>query len=199
MHKIYTEQGYLRIIETGISRDNSSTDVFALLASRLPNVTVETHDINASLCMQARSKYAQLIRQNRLSIHEGDSVEELDKKESNPPPNCLYLDSYDLDFLNPHPSSLHHLMEFLRLEAIINPESTLVVVDDTPLDGRYIQEYHQRKDFAVHNDESQETRNQAPGKGSAILSYLTGQKSQWETSSLFHSYQLNLVLKKKNN
>jgi hypothetical protein len=196
MQKIYNDQGYLRIMETGISRDNSSTDVFALLASRLPNITVETHDINNELCEQARTRYSHLIAKKKLSIHEGDSINELDKKQVNPYPNCLYLDSYDLDFSNPEPSSLHHLMEFLRLEAIINTEGTLVVVDDTPVSNKYIREYHRREDFALHKDEPWAITNQIPGKGSAILSYLHGTNCPWEMESCFHSYQLNLVLKR---
>ena len=43
--------------------------------------------------------------------------------------HLLYLDSYDLDQANPHPSALHHLMELTSVFARLAP-GTLVAVDD---------------------------------------------------------------------
>lgn len=43
--------------------------------------------------------------------------------------DLLYLDSYDLDFNNPHPSSLHHIMELAAIMPALS-EKTMVCVDD---------------------------------------------------------------------
>jgi hypothetical protein len=58
--------------------------------------------------------------------------------------DLLYLDSFDIDDSNPHPSAFHHFKEFLAAQPIIGP-GTLVVVDDHKNDslgkGMYLLEY----------------------------------------------------------
>ena len=44
----------------------------------------------------------------------------------------LYLDSYDVDFLNPLPSALHHLEEFNRVKHLLHKNS-IILIDDTPV------------------------------------------------------------------
>jgi hypothetical protein len=46
--------------------------------------------------------------------------------------DVLYLDSYDFDLENPHPSSLHHVMELVAIMPSLK-EGTLICVDDNPL------------------------------------------------------------------
>lgn len=43
--------------------------------------------------------------------------------------DLLYLDSFDLDIENPHPSSLHHIFELTAITASLK-KGTMVVVDD---------------------------------------------------------------------
>jgi hypothetical protein len=43
--------------------------------------------------------------------------------------DLLYLDSFDLDVQNPHPSSLHHIFELTAIKASLK-KGAMVVVDD---------------------------------------------------------------------
>ena len=89
-------------------------------------------------------------------------------------------------------------MEFLRLENVMSQVETLLVVDDTPLTFEYICEYHQRRDYCISGELENDVRDlHVPGKGMAILSYLLGKSYRWDVSEIFHSYQLNMLLKMK--
>ena len=46
----------------------------------------------------------------------------------------LYLDSFDLQWTNPHPSALHHLAEMASASRLLQPGS-LVLIDDCGPDG----------------------------------------------------------------
>lgn len=50
------------------------------------------------------------------------------------PANLLYLDSFDLDWHNPHPSALHHLHEMASASRLLKSGS-LVLIDDYGPDG----------------------------------------------------------------
>jgi hypothetical protein len=45
--------------------------------------------------------------------------------------DLLYLDSFDFDMSNPHPSSLHHIFELTAIMPCLR-EGTMVCVDDNP-------------------------------------------------------------------
>jgi predicted O-methyltransferase YrrM len=70
----------------------------------------------------------------RTKVHKSDSVVflrdlEADLIKSGKKIDLLYLDSYDFDADNPHPSSLHHIFELLSIKQALRP-GTLVAVDD---------------------------------------------------------------------
>ena len=49
----------------------------------------------------------------------------------------LYLDSYDVDFLDPKPSAEHHLKEFNLIKHLLKPGS-VVLIDDTPCSPEWL-------------------------------------------------------------
>jgi len=77
-----------------------------------------------------------------------DSVKALNKlaqDESFPKIDLLYLDSFDLDVDNFHPSAMHHLKELTAITSKLK-KGTIIVVDDNKRDGKrgkgtYVQEY----------------------------------------------------------
>lgn len=78
-----------------------------------------------------------------LQVHTSDSVLFLRNLAANRPANfeyldLLYLDSYDVEFNDPHISALHHMKELMAAANLISAE-TLVVVDDAPLQGFFVQ------------------------------------------------------------
>lgn len=62
----------------------------------------------------------------------GDSVRRLWNVPA--PVSLLYLDSFDLSWLNPHPSALHHMQEMASASRLLHPGS-LVLIDDCGPDG----------------------------------------------------------------
>lgn len=60
--------------------------------------------------------------------------------------DLLYLDSYDVDWGNPHPSALHHLQELCAAARALLPGSLVFVDDNKPGSGKgmYVREYLKR-------------------------------------------------------
>jgi predicted O-methyltransferase YrrM len=65
-------------------------------------------------------------------------------RESNTIVDLLYLDSFDLDSNNPHPSAIHHIMELLAIWPSCG-KGTVVSVDDNISDraakGMYVKQF----------------------------------------------------------
>jgi len=122
------------IVETGCARaednwrgDGQSTILFDRFVNHWDG-SVLTVDINEEACAKLRTRVSgkvsvtcldsvrflrELVRYDRLRI------------------DLLYLDSFDLDWQNPHPSGLHHLHELCAVMPRLS-RGTLVVVDDSP-------------------------------------------------------------------
>jgi len=95
--------------------------------------------------------------------------------------DVVYLDSYDLDFRNPHPSAEHGLNEYLALQPVLKGGS-LLLVDDTPVEPYWLpfrnQLYNEMTEYyATH-------QNTLPGKGQYILTTIPKEKM------LMHNYQV---------
>ena len=123
------EDGFL-IVETGTARktnnwggDGQSTLIFDLFVSSFGGNVISV-DLNEQHCITARNNTS-----NRTQVVANDSVSFLYNFKPDREIDLLYLDSYDLDHSNPHPSSMHHIKE---LCAIISKLSTgtLIMVDD---------------------------------------------------------------------
>jgi hypothetical protein len=135
---------YPLIVETGCTRqldnwfgDGQSSQVFNAMAE-LHDGTIYSVDIDPAACQFAKS-----VTGPRHHIFCGDSVAWLQQAEINFDKmgrkiDVLYLDSYDLDLKNWHPSAQHHIYELLAIKGALGP-GTLVAVDDNVLqpDGRY--------------------------------------------------------------
>ena len=91
----------------------------------------------------------------------------------------IYLDSYDLDFINPTPSQVHGLNEFKALEKRVK-EGTLIAIDDTP------------NEFKKFNLDYDNPHDFIPGKGRLVLDYIDKNPKNFEV--IFHDYAV--VLKK---
>ena len=130
----------ITIVETGCARladnwagDGQSTVLFdRYVCSRAAGALVHTIDLSPA----ATTACEALVGDNVL-IYTGDSVAVLPgvaKQLTNEGRkiDLLYLDSYDLDWQNPTPSSVHHLKELVSIIRAIN-STTLVVVDDSAM------------------------------------------------------------------
>lgn len=129
------------IVETGCVRnvgtyqgEGQSTLMFDKFASAVPGSVVYTVDIDPNATALCSTLVSPTVK-----VHTGDSVGFLRDVAINPPKqfpsvDLLYLDSYDVDFSNPHPSALHHIKELLAASPIVN-DGTLVALDDSPSDA----------------------------------------------------------------
>lgn len=119
------------IVETGTTRivdnfagDGCSTVMFDRYVNSKNNGVVYTVDISPESCQTARS-----LTSNKTIVVLGDSVSFLSKFPNPQDIDLLYLDSYDFDFNDQHPSSFHHLKELTAVYAKLRP-GCIIVVDD---------------------------------------------------------------------
>jgi len=134
------------IVETGCARvdnnfegDGMSTLIFDAFVEENGGNFYSVDISNDSVAF-AESKVTSVQTQ----IYCEDSVGFLNKFSAILSIDLLYLDSYDLDPENPHPSSLHHIHELLAVSKCLK-KGTMIVVDDNLNDeigkGKYIAEY----------------------------------------------------------
>lgn len=127
----------ITIVETGCARsignwqeDGSSTLLWdRYVQSRSADSHVYSVDINENTVASCRAEISP-----QVTLTCGDSVsylnqleKTLDKKIS-----LLYLDSFDIDWLDLVPSALHHLKELTAIRSCLDP-NTLVMLDDAPI------------------------------------------------------------------
>lgn len=102
------------------------------------------------------------------------------------PIDFLYLDSYDVDFLDPLPSAEHHLKEFNAVKHLLH-KGSIILIDDTPIsrdwfdDAKNSHLYHTMKD--TFNPEMS-------GKGSLVIKEL----EKMGATKIMHQYQTLWVL-----
>jgi len=135
------------IVETGICRaeNNFSGDgMSSLMFDDFINYyggKFITVDINKKNVEFAKTKLS-----NKAEVINSDSVvalEEISNLNEITGVDLLYLDSFDVDWKNPHVSALHHLKELVSAKNMIKDHS-LIVVDDNQNNtgkGMYINDY----------------------------------------------------------
>ena len=118
------------IVETGTTRqpdnwagDGQSTRLFNAYVD-LKGGIVFSVDIDKDACIAAKS-----LTNDNVSVVCTDSIQFLHYFPTKDKIDLLYLDSYDLDWNNPHPSSLHHLKELCACFSELSPEC-IIAVDD---------------------------------------------------------------------
>lgn len=94
--------------------------------------------------------------------------------------DVIYLDSWDLDWYNPHPAAIHGLNEYLSLLPIYN-KNTLLLIDDTPSSPYWIDSREKLFDDMI---EYYINKSELPGKGQYILNV------HKNADILLHNYQL---------
>jgi len=137
--------GPISIVETGCVRelgcwdgDGCSTVLFNDFVDQAPGRHLLSIEINEAT--------AKLASENcpRAFVRIDDAVKALAGMPANEVISLLYLDSFDFDPANPHPSSLHHLKELAAAQKNLRPGS-IICVDDNHPDGTgkgaYVRDY----------------------------------------------------------
>lgn len=125
-----------RIVETGCMRvDYTSENARNDGSSTLLFDEFVVHHGGEVIACELRKEHAECAAKHcseRTIIMVGDAVNALRKITE--PCDLLYLDSFDLEWQNPHPSALHHLHEMASASPLLKPGS-LVLLDDCGPDG----------------------------------------------------------------
>jgi hypothetical protein len=126
------------IVETGCARekdnwsgDGQSTLLFDSYLAFKGSGQLFSVDIDPDA-----TRFAREATGERTHVETSDSVPYLHKlcmqfMAQGRIPDVLYLDSYDVNFLNAVNSAVHHLKEFCAIRPCLGPD-TLVVIDDCP-------------------------------------------------------------------
>jgi hypothetical protein len=141
------------IVETGSVRtagnwaDGQSTLLFDRFVNHWDGI-VQSVDIDPETCERLRGQVSE-----KVVLNCADSVAFLGAlgRKGALEIDLLYLDSFDLDWRNPHPSALHHLYELCAVMPLL-ASGTLVVVDDSPRHGAVVRRegrVRPIKDFGV--------------------------------------------------
>lgn len=142
--KIVTEKRPLNIIETGCLRildnwegDGQSSFLFDRFLHHHDNCQLDIFDISPHSVNACK----QIVTHPNTKIHCMDSVKGLWNFQRKV--DILYLDSFDVDFENTHPSAFHHMKELCAIISKLEP-GALVMVDDNMQNkgkGQYIFEF----------------------------------------------------------
>lgn len=98
----------------------------------------------------------------------------------------LYLDSYDVDFLNPLPSAMHHLEEFIRVKHLLHKNS-IILINDTPVSPEWLDD---GKNNPIYSTLSRQFNPRNAGKGSLVNIEL----EKMGATKIMHQYQTLWVL-----
>lgn len=130
LQTLLSRPGPYEIIETGTTRESGdlasngqSTLLFDLLVNCFGGrvVTIDIDPTNTRYCRGRTSERTTLIC--------SDSVRALRALPQVAQADLLYLDSYDFDGNNPHPSCMHHMKELAAVWGRTKP-SCLLAIDD---------------------------------------------------------------------
>lgn len=93
----------------------------------------------------------------------------------------LYLDSYDVDFLNPLPSAMHHLEEFNKVKHLLHKNS-IILIDDTPVSPEWLDD---GQNSPIYSTLKRQFNPRIAGKGSLVNLEL----EKMGATKILHQYQ----------
>jgi len=94
----------------------------------------------------------------------------------------LYLDSYDVDFLNPLPSAEHHLKEFNSVKHLLQ-KGSIILIDDTPSSPEWLDD---GRNSPIYYNLLNTFNPKMSGKGSLVNEEL----EKMGATKLMHQYQV---------
>ena len=178
------------IIETGSSAHGTNSSILFDKYIYKYGGTFKTVDINSNTTVNVNSKFLS----NNSRAFTNDSVEFIKNLENNSV-DVVYLDSYDIDWINYHPSAEHGKKE---LENIIPKlkQKSYILIDDTPS----IPEYLLVDNQTYNNVKSRfEIEKIMPGKGMWSEHVLKTFNNDLTYKKIIHQYQVLYEINKINN
>jgi len=127
---IKTNKTFLTIVETGCSAHGTKStllwDRFVnLFDGKVLSVDLDTNAVNLT---NNSTSNKTLVTNSDSLVFLPSLIEKID---------FLYLDSYDVNFLNPYNSAEHHLKEFNCIKHLLQ-KGSIVLIDDTPISPEWL-------------------------------------------------------------
>ena len=163
-----------KFIETGCSAHGTKS---TLLWDKFVNFydgSVRSVDLNESAVNSTNA----LISKKSKVIH-SNSLDYLPNVEGLI--DFLYLDSYDVDFLNPLPSAMHHLQEFNKVKHLLHKNS-IILIDDTPVSPEWLDD---GQNNPIYSTLKRQFNPKIAGKGSLVNLEL----EKMGATKILHQYQ----------
>ena len=161
-------------VETGCAAHGTKS---TLLWDKFVNVfggEVLSVDLSEKSVIEARQYVS-----NKTTITHSDSLLYLPKLETKI--DFLYLDSYDVAFLNPQPSAEHHLKEFNCVKHLLE-KGSVVLIDDTPISPEWLDN---GKNCPIYQEFKNQFDPNMCGKGSLVNQEL----EKMGATKVMHQYQ----------
>jgi hypothetical protein len=165
---------FFNFVETGCSAHGTKS---TLLWDKFVNFydgSVVSVDLNKAAVDEANASTS-----NKTDVIHSNSLDYLPK--INNMIDFLYLDSYDVDFLNPSPSAEHHLAEFNKIKHLLHKNS-IVLIDDTPLTPEWLDD---GKNCPIYTKLKGQFKPNMAGKGSLVNQEL----DKMGATKILHQYQ----------
>jgi predicted O-methyltransferase YrrM len=167
------------ILETGTSAHGTDSTLLFDSYVRSFGGRCITVDLDPVTVNRARKRVS-----DQTSVYLGDSVaflQEMSHTELGLV-TFLYLDSFDVDFLDPLPAANHCLAEFRACESRLSP-GALVLIDDSPASVEWFQTYPAEEYRRIQQEFA--ASGLIPGKGMLLVPYLVKNGA----TLLHHDYQ----------
>lgn len=124
------ERDFYTIVETGCASHGTKSTLLWDKFVNMYNGQVFSVDLNQDSVNKTNN-----LTSNKTNVTCSDSLKYLPKLTDKI--DFLYLDSYDVDFLNPKDSAEHHLKEFNCIKHLLHKNS-IILIDDTPLTPEWL-------------------------------------------------------------
>ena len=167
------KSGYT-IVETGCAAHGTKS---TLLWDKFVNIfggKVISVDLNQNAVNETNAKTS-----SKTTVHCSDSLKILPTLTEKI--DFLYLDSYDVDFLNPKPSAVHHLKEFYCVKEILK-DDCIILINDTPVSPKWLDSGKRNN---LYEKLKKNFDSSMAGKGSLVNHYLSSVGSK----KIVHKYQ----------
>lgn len=171
---IHNDKEYFTFVETGCSAWGTKS---TLLWDKFVNYydgKVLSVDLNINNVRKTNK-----MTTNKTTVTHSDSLKYL--PTLNEPIDFLYLDSFDVDFLNPRPSATHHLKEFNCVKHLLHKDS-IILIDDTPISPEWLDN---GKNNPIYNRFKRQFNPLVNGKGSFVINEL----NKLGCNNILHQYQ----------
>jgi hypothetical protein len=189
----------LEVIETGASH-NLSDGCFGLFFAKLAILsggTFHSVDIDPEISEKSKKMFSEILGDEKISHHTGDSISFLRDYEGSP--NLVHLDSWDLNLKNPVQSMLHGWLEFEAVKDKM-PSGSICIIDDNFIKGTWVNWNQLDSEGRIVDTEIIDITYDILGKGALIYHWALKPETDWDLIGDHHQIvgeNIKVIVKKR--